>query len=688
MTKSTLLIELGTEELPPESLLSLMQAWQRLWQEALGKNQLGFGDCKAFASPRRLAIVVTECDNAQPAQHIERFGPFVKAAYDDKGEPTKAALGFAKSCGIELSQAETKSTDKGDKLYYQKTAPGESLAALVSPMLASIVKALPVKKAMRWQSYDFSFVRPVHWIVAMSDTDVLPVKLFDLSASNQTYGHRYHAPEAITLTHANQYEESLTTTGYVLPDFMQRRELIRNQIDKLCSSMNARAVIDEALLDKVTAMVEWPTALMAGFDEKYLEVPACALIAAIKDHQSCFHCLDKNDRLLPKFITVSNIESKSPQAVIAGNERVMHARLADAAFFFNTDKKVSLDKWGEQLGNVVFEKTLGSLGEKVSRITQLAEHLASTLGADAKACTETARYCKADLMSDMVGEFPELQGEMGREYARAAGMDNAVADAIAEHYQPANASDNIAPSLIGRIVGLADRLDTLVGIFAIGKAPTGDKDPYALRRACIGVLRTVIEGQLTLELPALLPVAAKALAGKATVSEDTLTTLRQFIETRFNHLMQESGYALPTIKSILSVGISDYYDASLRLTALHQFLDNPALENLSAANKRVNNILSKNPITATCDKDLLAEDVEKTLFNAIETLAPDVEKAANSKQYDHALAKLATLREPIDSFFESVMVMADDESLRNNRLALLTKLQKLFIKVADISCLS
>lgn len=683
-----LLIELGLEELPPDNLETLIHAFATQMGKNLKAADISFSKIENFATPRRLALIIQDCASQQPTQQIERTGPSVKAAFDTEGKPTPAGLGFAKSCGIDIADCESIQTDKGEKLFYRSEQVGQTLEAILPSCLQATISRLPMSKPMRWQDHDFSFIRPLHWLCVMHGSTVMNLSLFAKQASNLTYGHRYHAPDALVLTHASQYSQRLTSQGFVLPDFSQRKELIREQIHKVAAQQSARPIIDEALLNKVTAMVEWPVALLGTFEKTFLSVPKEALIAAIKGHQSCFHLVDDNDNLLPHFITISNIQSKEPQKVIHGNERVMRARLADATFFYQTDLNESMQAWNEKLSHVTFEEKLGSLADKVSRIETLANYLAKTWGADQAQVLQAATLCKTDLMSNTVYEFPELQGVMGYYYAKHAGQDDVVATAIVEHYKPAFASDDIPDSLPGKIIAVADRIDTLVGIFGIGKEPTGDKDPFALRRAAIGILRILTEGKLILDLRTLIEVTIQGYKQPLS-NPNTLHAVHDFLIDRFMYFYHEKGFEISIIKSALAVQNNFLYDLLQRMIAVDSFCQRPSAKSLASANKRVRNLLNKQNISAplTVETSLLQASQEKELFNAIETMTPIIQQASQEKDYANILSQLSTLESVVDAFFEQVLVNVEDSAIKQNRLALLQRLQQLFLHVADISIL-
>ena len=686
-----LLIEIGCEELPPKSLLSLSEAFIQTMQQQLTNAKLNHGNIKAFATPRRLALFIEELSELQPDQSIERKGPPEKIAYDSEGNPSVACVKFAKSCGVTVEALQRKQTDKGCWLVYQQHLPGQQTQHLLPELISQALAALPIRKPMRWGSSDLQFVRPVHWVVVLYGEDVIDATILGQNSDRVSYGHRFHAPDAITLNHPNDYINMLESEGKVIVDFAQRRSLIEQQIHAIAAQHQATAVIDAALLNQVTAMVEWPVTLVGNFSSDFLQVPAEALICALSEHQNCFHMIDAEQQLLPHFITVSNIESRDPAAVIAGNERVMRARLADAQFFYQKDCKQNIDDWLEQLKNIVFQRRLGSLFDKTSRVTALASYLGEQLGvSDHATLTRAAQLSKVDLLADMVGEFPELQGIMGEYYAQNAGETDAIAVAIREHYLPRFASDNIAQSEVGKIIALADRIDSLVSLFAADQRPSGDKDPFALRRTAIALLRTLIGAEYRLDLSATLEYAASLLHETIPTANTQVDAAQNFVIDRLHQWYKEQGYQDDVLQAVLHCQRNDLFDIHQRLHALSEFLSLPSAQALAAANKRVSNLLNKDSSLSkdlTVDPALLQEQAEQSLAASIEAqqqkIAPLIEKHA----YSDVLQLLAHLQQPIDYFFENVMIMADDKNIRNNRLALLKQLRTLFLQVADFSLL-
>ena len=684
MAVDTLLLELGAEELPPTALDALSDAFAAGIEKGLQEAEIPFQSVIAYATPRRLAVQVIGLEDKQPDREVERRGPALAAAYKD-GVPTKAAEGFARSCGVSVDELIHLETDKGTWLGFREQQQGETVQALLPEMVRKTLQSLPVPKNMRWGSSRVEFSRPVHWLVALYGSDVIAAEALGLQASRTTYGHRFHAPDAIQLEHADDYLAALEN-AYVLADRQRRRERIREQVLAEAEVQEANAVIDEDLLVEVSGLVEWPVALTGSFDERFLEVPAECLISSMKANQKYFHLLDDQGNLKPLFITISNIESQDPDQVISGNEKVIRPRLADAAFFYDTDRKQTLASRIPQLESVVFQQQLGTLADKARRSTAIATFIAERIKGDVEHAQRAVALAKCDLVTEMVLEFPELQGIMGRYYAEQDGEPADVAQALEEQYLPRFASDYIPLSLTGQALALADRLDTLIGIFGIGQRPTGAKDPFALRRASIGVLNILIKGELNLDLRELLDVAAEQHQGLPKADglvEDVLT----YMLDRFRAWGQEEGISAEMYLAVRARPVTKPLDFARRLRAVKAFAQREEAAALAAANKRVSNILSKQEHNGSTqvDQSLLQEDAEKTLFNAVTASQQQVAPLFAAGDYQQALDALAMLRKPVDAFFDQVMVMADDNAVRHNRLALLASLQALFLEVADIS---
>ena len=690
MSKQPLLIEIGTEELPPKSLNTLAQAFADQVTKQLTQAEIAYGDVQVYFAPRRMALLIDQVAAETPAKTVVKRGPAVQAAYDQEGNPTKALQGFARSCGAALADIERLETDKGSWVVFHESQPAQQLATLLPEMVAFALKNLPIPKMMRWGDHATAFVRPVHWLVMMHGDAVVPATLFGLQTSNHTYGHRFHHPQAIALAHASEYLTALAETGYVMADFERRVALIREQVAQVTQDIAGEALLDPALLQEVANIVEWPVALLCPFDQAFLEVPKEALVSAMQGHQKCFPIQDKAGVLLPYFVTVSNIASKRPQSVIDGNEKVMRARLSDAAFFFANDKKTPLETHLPALEKVTFQKQLGSLGEKSQRISAIAGYLAGEWGVDVEQARHAGLLCKTDLITDMVGEFPELQGIMGQYYALHHGESAEVAAAMAEHYQPRFANDAIPANQLSCVVALADKLDTLVGIFGIGQMPTGSKDPFALRRAAIGILRILTESKQALSLPDAIAFVV-AQYGDKLIQVDTQQAVLAFITERMKNHLQEQGVAAGEIESVLSASFTDVYDATQRILAVQHFAALPEAHSLVESNKRVRNLLEKNQALSTSltiHPERLQDQYEKALYDAAQAASTTVEPLLTEQRYQEVLTHLAQLNTVIDAFFQHVMVMDKDPLLQENRLALLQFIRHLFIQVADIAYLN
>ena len=681
-----LLIEIGTEELPPKALKKLSLAFLTGFKMGLDKAELSFDSMKPFASPRRLALLVTALAEQTPHKIFERRGPALQAAFSEDGCPTQAAIGFARSCGVEVEDLDKLETDKGSWLRYQSEQQGQATRQLIPDLVLAALEALPIPKRMRWGDLDSQFVRPVHWVVLLFGHEVIDAELLSVRAGRTTYGHRFHHPKPIEIPAPSEYEVLLESEGKVVADFDRRATTVRAQVESMAIELKGQAVINDALLEEVTAMVEWPVAVAGQFEERFLAVPQEALISTMAANQKYFHLVDAQNRLMPYFITVSNIESRDETKVRAGNERVIRPRFADAEFFWNQDRKQRLDTRLEQLKTVIFQQQLGTLYDKTQRVAKLAATIATQLDADKQQAIRAAELSKCDLLTAMVGEFPTLQGVMGRYYAQHDGEATAVAEAIDQHYRPRFAGDALPEGVISQAVALADRLDTLVGIFAIGQLPTGDKDPYALRRAALGVLRIMIESKVDLDLHQLLTQAAQHF-DNAVGADKAVEPVMEFILDRLHAYYQEQGIRPDVLDAVTALNPVRPVDINQRIHAVNAFRQLPEAESLAAANKRSSNILKKvkGVLPKTIKPDLLAEEAEQQLYQALTDITKTVGPLLARSDYESALQKLADLRKPVDTFFDDVMVMVDDARLRDNRIALLNQLHGLFLQVADIS---
>ena len=687
-TTADLLIEIGTEELPPKTLNKLSTALTDHLVKSLKEAGISHADVKPYSSPRRLALLVNDVAEFQADQHVEKRGPAVKAAYDAEGNPSRAAMGFAKSCGVEFDQLQQIETDKGAYLNFSETKQGLAAKALLPDMLNAALAALPIAKRMRWGDRDTEFVRPVHWVVFLLGTEVIDTEILGIKTGRETRGHRFHHPDTVSITKPAEYLGALEA-AYVLADQQKRRETVRQQAEASAKTLGGQAVIEDGLLDEVTNLVEWPMAVDGCFGAEFLEVPQECLISSMQDHQKYFPVVDDAGKLMPYFITISNIESSDVSVVRDGNERVIRPRFSDAAFFWEQDCKKSLESFREDTKKIVFQQKLGTSFEKTERVAHLAGFIAEQLGENVEHATRAAKLSKCDLSSDMVLEFSDLQGIMGRYYALNDGEAEEVAYAIEEQYKPGFAGDDIPSYMTGKILSLSDKLDTILGIYAIGQKPTGTKDPFALRRASLGVLRIIIEGGLAVDLRTLLEVAAKGLADKVD-AKNAIDETYQYIMDRLRAYYQDQGVSHDVIDAVSAMQVESPLDFEQRVKAVSTFKTLPEAVPLAAANKRIANLLKKlegGTTEATVDSSLFVEPQEQALYNAVEAQQSKLQPLLADKDYTQALSSLAAIRPEVDAFFDGVMIMSDDESLKTNRLALLNALRSLFLEVADLSSL-
>ena len=688
MRIDNLLIEIGTEELPPKSLAKLALAFRDNVQAEFTDNDFTFDQVNWYASPRRLALVVKRLSEFQSDNDVEKRGPAVAAAFDENGKPTKAAQGWARSNGIDVSQADRLKTDKGEWLLFKAKVKGQAVSQLLPVLVEKALKALPIPKPMRWGTKSTQFIRPIHTITMLYGTELIQGKVLDVSSARLINGHRFHCDAPFKLDCADNYLSQLEQ-HYVIADHSRRKTMILDQVQLLAKRENAVADINEDLLDEVTSLVEWPVALLANFEDSFLAVPKEALIYTMKDDQKYFPLLDEDGQLMSKFIFITNIESKDPDTIINGNEKVIRPRLADAEFFFNTDKKQTLESRLESLKSILFQKQLGTLYEKSERISFMAKSIAVMIGADQEASGRAGLLCKTDLMTNMVMEFPDVQGVMGMHYARIDGEAELVALAQNEQYMPRFAGDNLPTSDVSVCVALADKIDTLVGIFGIGQIPKGDKDPFALRRASIGILRIIVNKSLPLDLIDLVDASIITFGDK--IKTDNLQKMVvDFILARFKAWYAEQGIASGVVQAVAVNRPTRPADFAARVEAVKSFSTLESAEALAAANKRVANILAKNVFDEgfSYNKELLKEPAEIALASSLVSVELRIQPMLNRSDYTNALVVLAELRHPIDSFFENVMVMAEDESVKRNRLILLSRLRGLFLCCADISVLN
>nr|WP_199065343.1 glycine--tRNA ligase subunit beta [Chromobacterium sp. ASV5] len=683
---ATLLIELLTEELPPKALAKLAASFSQTISDELKKMQFAAADAKtvAYASPRRLAVQLPGVLAVQPDQHITRQGPAVAAGMKD-GQPTPALAGFARSCGVEVSDLSIVNNGKQDVYAYASSKKGEALSAVLADVVALALKKLPAPKLMRWGDLDVQFVRPVHGLIMLHGDQVVPGEVLGLQSGRSTRGHRFLSQGDVVIAEADAYARALHDEGKVVASFEARRELIGHKLAEAAARLGATIAAPDALFDEVTGLVEWPVVLEAGFEAEFLQVPQECLILTMQQNQKYFPLLDAQGKLMNRFLLVSNLETADPSFIIGGNERVLRARLSDAKFFFEQDQKARLDSRLPRLANVVYHNKIGSQLERVERLQSIAGAIARELGADTALASRAAYLAKADLVTGMVGEFPELQGVMGMYYAQHDGEHPEVAAAIEGHYHPRFAGDSLPQGKIATAVALADKLETIVGIWGIGLIPTGDKDPFALRRAALGVVRMALEADL--DLNKLLAIVAAAFP-EGKLSARTADEVYGFMMDRLKNFLAGE-YKGDEIEAVLAQAPSSLSEVRAALAAVAAFKALPEAAALAAANKRVKNILKKaEGDIGAVDPARFAEDAERALFSAVEALAPAVAAQFAARDFAGALAQLASLKAPVDAFFDGVMVMADDAAVRANRIALLARLAELFNRVADISLLA
>ena len=677
------LVELGTEELPPKALKTLAEAFLAGVEKGLKAAGLGYASARYFAAPRRLAIFVEQLATQQPDREVRLDGPPVQAAFDKDGNPTQAALGFAKKCGVDISAIDT----SGPKLKFVQSIAGQPAAGLLPGIVDASLSELPIPKRMRWGARREEFVRPTQWLVMLLGDEVVDCEILTRKAGRVSRGHRFHANHEVRISNPASYAEDLRS-AYVVADFAERRAAIDSRVAELAAAENGTAIVPPALLDEVTALVEWPVPLVCSFEERFLEVPQEALIATMQDNQKYFCLVDAAGKLLPRFITVANIESKDPAQIVAGNEKVVRPRLTDAEFFFKQDKKHPLEQNNQRLANVVFQAQLGSVFNKAERVAALAAFIAGQVGGDAERAARAGILSKCDLASEMVGEFPEMQGIAGYYYALHDGEAEDVALALNEQYMPRGAGAELPTTLTGAAVAVADKIDTLVGIFGIGMLPTGSKDPYALRRAALGVLRILIEKQLDLDLVEAIGFAV-AQYGDKVKAEGLAVQVQDFIFDRLRARYEDEGVEVAVYQAVRALAPTAPLDFDQRVQAVQAFRARTEAAALAAANKRVSNLLAKfeGELPAAVDSALLEAGAEQNLAAAVAAAEGAVAPMAAARCYREALERLASLREPVDAFFEAVLVNAEDAAVRANRYALLARLRGLFLGVADISLL-
>jgi glycyl-tRNA synthetase beta chain len=682
------LVELGTEELPPKALIGLSTALSTGIEAELKAAGLSFTSITPYATPRRLAVMVRELAINTPIKDVIVWGPPTKIAFDDDGKPSKAAEAFAKKNAIEVHELVSENDGKIDKLVFRTQAGGIATTTLLEGMVETALAALPIAKRMRWGANRTEFVRPVHWLVMLYGNEIVDANVLGLQANRQTRGHRFHYNHTLDIALPSEYAQTLKQTGHIIADINERKAMIEQQVQAEAQAIGGTAVIDTGLLDEVAGLVEWPVALTGRFEARFLDVPAEALISSMKEHQKYFHVINAAGRLMPYFITVSNIVSNDPAQVIDGNERVIRPRLSDAAFFFNTDKKTTLASKREQLKTIVFQAKLGTVYEKTERIANIAQGIAQQLSVNIDEVIRASKLCKCDLVSEMVYEFSDMQGIAGYHYAKHDGENDDVALAMKEHYMPRFAGDELPSSDVSAVVALADRLDSLVGIFGVGEQPTGSKDPFALRRASVAVLRLLVEQQRDVDLRELLTLAYQQYVDLPE-GEMVIEQVLAYMLDRFRAWYEEQSIPVTVFQAVSAKQLTQPLDIDQRVQAVNHFRQLPEAEALAAANKRVANILAKaGAVPTTVDESLLQARAEKALFAAVTVQQAELAPLFANRQYQAALTELAALRDVVDLFFDEVMVMVDDEALKNNRLALLQQLRGLFFEIADISALA
>jgi len=687
MTTQNFLVEIGTEELPPKALKTLATSFADNVEAELNQAGLSFDKIEWFAAPRRLAVKVLNLATQQPSKEIEKRGPAVSAAFDAEGKPTKAAEGWARGCGITVEQAERIATDKGEWLVHRAKIEGQPTKNLLNDIVANALAKLPIPKPMRWADKTVQFIRPVHTVTMLLGNELIEGEILGVASARTIRGHRFLGEKEFEIQHADQYPQLLREKGSVVADFNERKAEILAKSQAKATALGGVADIEESLLEEVTSLVEYPNVLAAKFEERFLAVPAEALVYTMKGDQKYFPIYDKEGKLLPHFIFVSNINPEDPTAIIEGNEKVVRPRLTDAEFFFKTDLKQKLVDRLPRLETVLFQQQLGTLKDKTDRIEQLAGEIAKQIGADEAKAKRAGLLSKCDLMTNMVFEFTDTQGVMGMHYARHDGEDEEVAVALNEQYMPRFAGDELPKSLVASAVALADKFDTLTGIFGIGQAPKGSADPFALRRAALGALRIIVEKNLPLDLEDLVKKSA-ALFGDKLTNQNVVADVVDFMLGRFRAWYQDEGIAVDVIQAVLARRPTRPADFDARVRAVSHFRTLDSAEALAAANKRVSNILAKADATiGEINLTACVEPAEKALAEAVLALRTEVQPLIAKGDYTAVLDKLANLRAPVDSFFDNVMVNAEDPALRQNRLAILNTLQGLFLQVADISVL-
>ena len=686
------IIEIGTEELPPKALKKLMVAFGENINANIDSSSIKHGDIKTFASPRRLAVLIEKLANKQSDKKIEHKGPPVNIAFDENGKPSKAAEAFAKKYNTSIDSLDRKKTNDGEWLSINTIIEGEKSTKVLPELIEKALNDLPIPRRMKWGESKIEFVRPIHWILMLYGNDTIKTSIMNIESNNLTWGHRFQSSGPLKIRSVNTYLDELEKNGYVIADFNRRRDLVRNGVEKAAKSVGGKIKNGEKLYDEVASLVEWPTPLIGNFDENFLQLPQEVIISTLTEHQRYFPVTDKDNKLLAKFITVANLESKNPELVIDGNERVIRPRLADAVFFWNNDQKRKLSSRKKDLSRVVYQKELGSLLDKSRRVSEIAKHLSTQLNLNFENVSRAALLAKCDLLTGMVGEFPTLQGIMGYHYASADEEKEDVALAIRDHYKPRFAGDQIPQTLDGMLLAISDKLDTLSGLFSCGKKPSGNRDPFGLRRSALGLIRILIEGSLDVDLKNLINVSLQVQPKNKKYNDKVNKEIYKFIIERLRGylLSQDSSLKSETFDAVLFNQPSSILDFHKRIKAVHMFTKIEKAESLISANKRIVNILKKNDFKDNIyiDKKLLDTKVEIKLFETLNDTKNKIEPMLKRQNYTEILNELAKLHGPIDHFFDEVMVMVDEKVVRNNRLALLSELRYQFLNVGDISRLS
>ena len=684
--KQDLLIEIGTEELPPKSLKNLAAIFKEQMCLALKDEELGFSDANWYATPRRLSLIINDVDTTQKDKKSQRKGPSLSAAFDKNKKPTQATLGFARSCNVGVEKLEKFENEKGAWLVFNTILKGKKTDKLIPKLVETILERLPIAKRMRWGNHNIEFVRPIKWTLILLGNKPLNCKILGIESGTCSYGHRYHYPDALEIKKPSEYIDTLKNKGYVIVDYDERLSLIKTQISKIAKSNKGNVIIDSELLDEVTSLVEWPVSFLGNFEQEFLKLPKEVLIATMQDNQKYFPVANDKGELMPLFICVSNIESSDLESVKRGNERVIRPRLNDAVFFWEWDLKYGLKNHHKSLSDVVYQKDLGTLHDKSERISETLISIAKKMNIDTGSAKTVAKLCFCDLLTKMVSEFPNLQGTMGYYYAKADGENDDLALALEELYQPRFAGDKLPKTLLGQCLSISEKIDSLIGIFSIGKAPTGDKDPFALRRSAIGLLRIIIECEIDIDLKDLLSTAASNFTNKNQTS-NCINDVYTFLMERLRYYYRDEGFGADVFESVLAVNTNKPLDFHHRIVAVAEFKKLDEAKSLAAANKRIINLLKKSEkSTSVKIKDsLLVEKSEIKLASKLVDYKKIITPLIDNRNYKSALTELAGLKKDIDNFFDNVMVMCDEAELKKNRLAILNNLNSLFLQTADIS---